>query len=198
MEKPNASVCNINSLSQQTWIERTGWSPRMGRNIRMLLPKTNYRGYSTGTLACYDGYFQCEWEEAKLIRKALSAVLLWGHHAGIITQLLTVLLHGRCANTAIYCWTMKYSGSTVHLESACQAHTLALKVHSDLAFCFAVLDVYSVTVAALEWQKYPSKTPATIKCDKCVIYFFKNFSCVLNLINSPSDTCSCCSGGVKI
>lgn len=40
----------------------------------MLLPKTNYRSYSTGTLACYDGYFQSENEEAKLSRKALSAV----------------------------------------------------------------------------------------------------------------------------
>lgn len=43
-------------------------------NIRMLLPTANNRRYSTGALACYDGYFQSEREEAKLSRKALSAV----------------------------------------------------------------------------------------------------------------------------
>lgn len=43
-------------------------------NIRMLLPAANNRRYSTGALACYDGYFQSEREEAKLSRKALSAV----------------------------------------------------------------------------------------------------------------------------
>lgn len=60
MEKSNANVYNINnSLSQQTQIERTGWSQaEWVGNIRMLLPKTNYRSYSKGTLTCYDGYFQ--------------------------------------------------------------------------------------------------------------------------------------------
>lgn len=62
MEKYNTNVYNINnSPSQQTQIERTGWAQaEWVGNIRMLLPKTNYRSYSKGTLTCYDGYFKYE------------------------------------------------------------------------------------------------------------------------------------------
>ena len=89
----------------------------------MLLPKTNYRSYSTGTLASYDGYFQVNVRESQAEQKSSLCSPHWGQHTDMITHLLTALPCGWCANTATHCLTGRmYLLLLLHLKQACQVH----------------------------------------------------------------------------